>query len=257
MVKLNRRQNAAEILVVDPAARTSRAVFRDSSDRWIDLAGDPILLADGQTVLWTTERDGWRKVYRVGATERSATVVTRFDADVAEIVGVDASKDLLYFIASPSSAIERYLYRTKLDGSDPPERISPSDQTGTHTYQLSPDAKWALHTFSRFDTPPRYDVIRMSDHRVLHTLADNRALEAKLSPMLQPAVEFFQVETEPGVKLDGWIMKPKDFDPSGSIRSWSTFMANRGAKRFCRTGATAGALVIRCSIEHWRIWDSS
>ena len=216
VLKLNRRQNAAEILVVDPAARTSRVVFRDSSDHWIDVMGDPIWLRDGQNVLWMTERDGWRRVLRASATSTStnATVVTRFEADVAEIVGVDPSKDLLYFMASPGSAIERYLYRVKLDGTSVPERVSPVDQVGTHQYQLSPDANWALHTFSRFDTPPRYDVIRLSDHHTLHTLEDNRALEAKLSSILQPAVEFFQVETEPGVKLDGWMMRPKNFEPS-------------------------------------------
>jgi dipeptidyl-peptidase-4 len=214
VLKLNRRQNAADILVVDPAARTSRVVFHDASDHWIDVSGDPIWLGDGENVLWTTERDGWRRVWRASATSTNATLVTRFEADVAEIVGIEPSKDLLYFIASPGSATERYLYRAKLDGTNVPERVSPSDQVGTHEYQLSPDANWALHTFSRFDTPPRYDVIRLSDHHGLHTLEDNRALQAKLSSMRQLPVEFFQVETEPGVKLDGWMMRPKNFDPS-------------------------------------------
>jgi dipeptidyl-peptidase-4 len=214
VLRLNRSQNVAEILVVDPGTRTSRLVFRDSSDHWIDVSSDPIWLRDGQNVLWMTEKDSWRRVLRASATSASAAVVTRFDADVAEIVGVDPSKDLLYFLASPNSAIERYLYRTKLDGTSVPERVSPSDQTGTHEYQLSPDANWALHTFSRFDTPPRYDLIRLSDHHVLHTLEDNRALKAKLSSMPQPPVEFFQVESEPGGKLDGWMMWPRNFDPS-------------------------------------------
>ena len=214
VLKLNRPQNVAEFLVMDPVARTSRVVFRDSSAHWIDVFGDPVWLRGGQSFLWTTERDGWRRVCRVDAASQSATVITPFDADVAEIIGVDSSQDLLYFTASPGSSLERYLYRAKLDGTGAPERVSPPDQPGTHQYQLSPDAKSALHSISRFDTAPVYDVIRMDGHRVIHTLADNRALQAKLSSLLQPPVEFFQVEAEPGVKLDGWMMRPKNFDSS-------------------------------------------
>ena len=214
VVKLNRRQNAAEILVVDAAAGTSRAAFRDSSDTWIDLIGDPIWLRDGESVLWMTEKDGWRRVCRVDSATGRMTVLTPFDADAAEIVGVDETGNLLYFTASPESAIERYLYRTKLDGTSVPERVSSADQVGTHQYQLSPGARWALHTFSRFDTPPRFELIRMSDLHVVNTLEDNRALREKLQPVLQPPAEFFQVEAEPGLKLDAWMMRPKGFDPS-------------------------------------------
>jgi dipeptidyl-peptidase-4 len=213
VLRLNRRQNVAEFLVADPAARTSRVVYRDSSGRWIDVV-DPIWLDGGKTLLWMTEKDGWRRVCRVDTSAGSATVITRFDADVAEIAGVDSSQGILYFTASPSSSIERYLYRAKLDGRGAPERVSPAGQAGTHQYQLSPDAKWALHSFSRFDTAPVYDVIRMSDHGVIQTLAGNREVQAKLSSFLQPSVEFFQVEAAPGVQLDGWMMLPKDFDRS-------------------------------------------
>src|SRR5439155_7692338 len=85
VVKLNRRQNAAEILVVDTATGTSRVAFRDSSDSWIDLIGDPIWLRDGESVLWMAEKDGWRRVCRANAATGNRTVLTRFDADAAEI----------------------------------------------------------------------------------------------------------------------------------------------------------------------------
>jgi dipeptidyl-peptidase-4 len=237
VLRLNRGQNVAEFLVADPVAQTSRVVFRDSSARWIDVS-DPIWLDGGKIFLWTTEKEGWRRVCRVDTSVGSATVITRFDADVAEIAGVDSSQGILYFTASPSSSIERYLYRAKLDGTGAPERVSPADQAGTHQYQLSPDAKWAFHSFSRFDTAPVYDVIRMSGHGVIQTLAGNREIQAKLSSLLQPPAEFFQVEAAPGVKLDGWMMTPKAFDRSENIRWSSLCMVSRGRKRFCRTGAT-------------------
>jgi dipeptidyl-peptidase-4 len=214
VVKLNRRQNAAEILAVDAATRAASVAFRDSSDRWIDVIGDPIWLRDGESVLWVTEKDGWRRVVRASTRTGELAAITRFEADAVEIVAVDESENFLYFTASPKSAIERYLYRTKLDGSTVPEQISPADQEGVHQYRVSPDAKWALHTFSRFDTPPRIELIRLRDHSAVRALEDNRDLREKLTSVLQPAAEFFQVESEPGVKLDGWMMRPKNFDAS-------------------------------------------
>jgi len=214
VVRLNRRQNVADLLVVDAASGKPRQAFRDSSDSWIDVIGTPVWLRDGESVLWITEKDGWRRVLRVNSKTGAMTLLTRFEADAAEIVGTDSAESTLYFTASPKSAIERYLYRASLNGAGAPERVSPQDQPGWHEYQLAPNAEWAMHTYSRMETPPRIELIGMPDHRVTLTVADNRALREKLAPMLQPAVDFFQLETEPGVALDGWMMRPKGFDPS-------------------------------------------
>jgi dipeptidyl-peptidase 4 len=214
VVKLNRPQNAAEILLVDAASGKSRVAFRDSSDTWIDVIGDPIWLGDGESVLWITEKDGWRRVLRVNSATGGTTLLTRFDADVAELVGADVSAGILYFTASPTSSTERYLYRARLDGTGAPERVPASHSPGVHQYKLSPGGKWALHTYSRFQTPPITEMIGMADQRATHTLAGNRTLRDKVAPLLQPALEFFQVESEPGVVLDGWMMRPKRFDPS-------------------------------------------
>jgi dipeptidyl-peptidase 4 len=214
VVRLNRRQNVADLLVVDAGNGQPRQAFRDSSDTWIDMAGAPIWLPDTVSVLWMTEKDGWRRVFRVNTRTGDLELVTRFEADVAEIVGTDASGSTLYFTASPKSAIERYLYRASLTGGSAPERVTPENQPGWHEYQLSPDAKWAMHTYSRMETPPRIELIRMADYRPTVTLADNHAVREKVAPLLQPAAEFFQVDAEPGVVLDGWMIRPKGFDPS-------------------------------------------
>ena len=212
VVKLNRRQNAAEVILVDANTGKPRVAFRDSSDTWIDIISDPVWLRD-DSFLWMAEKDGWRRVFRVSSTTGTMTLLTRFDADAAEIVGIDAAGSLLYFTGSPASATGRYLYRAKLDGTGAPERVSPANQEGTHQYQLSPGAQWTVHTYSRFETPPHIEMVRLPEHRAIHMMEDNRALQDKVSSLMQPQVEFFQVETEPGVTLDGWLMRPKAFDP--------------------------------------------
>jgi dipeptidyl-peptidase-4 len=124
---------------------------------------------------------------------------------------VESSSDL-YFIASPENATRDYLYRTSLNGGAP-ERITPADQPGTHRYNISPDGRWALHTWSSFDVPPTVELVRLPGHEMVRSLEENTKLKAKLAKLELPPVEFFQVEIEPGVRIDGYCLKPPDFDP--------------------------------------------
>ena len=68
--------------------------------------------------------------------------------------GVDSAAGWIYYTASPDNATQLYLYRTRLAGRDRPERITPRDQPGYHTYKISKDGRWAFHTWSSFGTPP-------------------------------------------------------------------------------------------------------
>ena len=72
--------------------------------------------------------------------------MTRFGADILEVAGLDEAAGWVYFIASPETATDRYLYRSKLDGTGTPERVTPTTQTGTHAYDIEPTGKLAVHT---------------------------------------------------------------------------------------------------------------
>ena len=98
-------------------------MFHDESQAWVDVVDDvqwiSATTANGSMIgfLWTSERDGWRHVFRVPASGGEGTLITRFEADVIDVVGIDDGSGWLYFMASPSNATERYLYRSRLDGS--------------------------------------------------------------------------------------------------------------------------------------------
>jgi dipeptidyl-peptidase-4 len=159
-----------------------------------------------------SERDGWQHVYRVPREGGDGQLVTKFDGDVAGIAGLDEQGGWLYFTASPQNATQRYLYRTRLDGGGTPERITPASQPGTHRYDIAPGGRLAFHTYSRFDRPPVVDVVDLPAHRSLRMLTDAAAVAEKLAPVLVPAAEFFAVDIGGGVTLDGWMLKPADFD---------------------------------------------
>jgi len=211
--QLNRLQNQNDLLLADARTGELRRVFRDENKAWVDTQGIT-WIDSGKSFLCLSERDGWRKIYKVSRDGSQITPITVFDADVLELSGVNETAGWAYFIASPEKATERYLYRSKLDGTGTPERVTPADQRGTHRYDVAPGGKLAFHTYSRFDQPPVVSVVNLPEHTALRTLTDTSALVTKLAPILKPEVEFFTIDVGDGVTLDGYMLKPSTFDPT-------------------------------------------
>jgi dipeptidyl-peptidase-4 len=127
---------------------------------------------------------------------------------------VDEAGGWFYYLASPDNATQQYLYRVRLDGTAEPERVTPANQPGTHDYDFSPDAKWALHTYSTFDTPPVTELVQLPEHRTVRVLEDNSELRNKMESLISLPTEFLQLDIGSGVVMDAWMIKPRDFDPS-------------------------------------------
>jgi dipeptidyl-peptidase-4 len=212
--QLNRLQNRNDFLSADAKSGAVKRIFRDESKQWVDINEEVPWIDGGRTFLWQSEKNGWNQVYRVPREGGDGQVITKFDADVTDIAGVDEPGGWMYFRASPDNAGQRYLYRSRLDGSSTPERVTPVDQPGTHRYDVSPNGKLAFHTYSRFETPPITEVIELPSHKSLRPLTDASAVAAKVKPLLSPPAEFFRVDIGDGVMLDGYIIKPSTFDTS-------------------------------------------
>jgi len=115
--QLNRQQNRNDFLTADIKTGAVKRVFRDESKEWVDIVEEVPWVDGGRTFLWLSERDGWQHVYRVPREGGTGQLITRFDADVTEIAGFDEKAGWMYFRASPDNAGQRYLYRSRLDGS--------------------------------------------------------------------------------------------------------------------------------------------
>ncbi|HJZ71139.1 MAG TPA: S9 family peptidase [Vicinamibacterales bacterium] len=212
--QLNRLQNRNDLLLADAGSGEVRRVFRDESKTWVEVMDDLRWIDRGRACLWRSERDGWRHAYRVPRDGGDPLLLTKFDADVIDIAGVDEAGGWLYFIATPDRPTDRYLYRSRLDGSGVPERVTPAVDRGTHGYDIAPGGLLAFHTWSTFDRPPSTGVVDLPDHRALRPLTDISTLMTRLEPIVVPPVEFFALDIGGGVTLDGWMLKPKDFDPA-------------------------------------------
>lgn len=209
--QLNRRQNTNRVFRADATTGAVTPILVESDDAWVDVQDDLDWLPGGRAFLWISERDGWRRVYAVPRTGEGAVAVTPGDVDVIRLLQVDEAGEWVYTLASPEEPTRRYLYRSHVDGRRT-ERLTPSGSPGTHEYALSPDARWAFHTFSSFDRPPVTELVELPSHRVVRTLVDNAALKEKLDALGLPPTESLRVEIGGGVELDGWCLKPAKLD---------------------------------------------
>ena len=211
---VNRKQDTNSIYLVDATSGESRKVFTDKEEHYLDDFHDVEWLDDGEAFTFVSERSGWRHVYKVSRDGGNITDLTPGDYDIASLVKVDKDGGWLYFTASLDNMTQRYLYRAPLDGSGGKERVTPDEYSGDNHYKLSDDARHAVHTHSSFTQPPQYRLIALDGHRVLQTFEDNQELIDRLSELALGEHEFFQVQVQDGLTLDGYIIYPPDFDGS-------------------------------------------
>jgi len=213
--QLNRAQNESRIFIGNVSNGTTRLIHEEHDKAWIDgksrwNGGDPVgwdWIDKGKDFIWVSEKDGWRHVYRISR-EGKETLLTKGDYDVISLTLIDEAGGNVYFIASPENATQKYLYRVKLSGGGKAERLTPADEQGTNSYEISPNGKIGLHNFSNIYTPHQSEVISLPDHKHLSGTVIKLNTDAKNKP------EFFKVKTVDGVEMDGWMVKPTHFDPS-------------------------------------------
>ena len=211
----NRLQNTLQVLIADARTGKTRSILAERDDTWVDLTLPEMRwLAGGKRFLWVSERDGWRRPYSVSADGTDVKPLTKGAFDAMSIQSIDETGGWVYYIASPDNATQRYLYRSRLDGSGNDERVTPPDIKGWNNYSISPTSKWAIQSSSSFGHPSKIDLLKLADKTVARNVVANSALREKVDQLAHGTNEFFRIDVGDGLSLDGWMMKPPGFDPA-------------------------------------------
>lgn len=221
--QLNRKQNRSRLYIADGSNGSSRQIYEETDEAWVDMfqnsnpyrvdyTNDFLWWNKNKSILWISEKDGWKHVYNVSLEEKPEILITRGDFDVIELNYADPKTTYLYFMASPDNATQSFLYRTKASGSGKLELLSPKSQMGTHSYSISTSGKYASHSFSNHYTRPSSEFITLPDNKPVNK---DESIESKLSSLQEkPKTEFFKITTSENVEMDGWMQKPENFDPN-------------------------------------------
>ena len=207
--RMNRLQNTNRLFLHKD--RKTSLVLVEKDDAWVDAHNEVFWLDKDNAFTWISDRDGWRHVYKakLHQGQDSRTLVTPGQYDVERLLHVDEESGHTYFIASPDNPTQRYLYSASGDGI---RRITPDVLAGANSYQISPDGKWAIHRFSTANRPSVTSLISLPDHKRVRVLESNEKLMKTLGKIARTPVEFLRVDIGDGVLLDGWCVKPPNFD---------------------------------------------
>ncbi len=211
--QMNRNQTWNKLLRYNTDTKTLSTLFTDTANgAWVEVNKDMKMLKDG-SFIWLSEKDGWRHIYRISADGKNEQLLTNGAYEAVSLSAVDEKGGWVYFTASPDNPVCRFLYRLRLDGKGQAERVTPAGN-GTHSYQISPSAAYAIYTHSDANTPPKTGVISIKDHKNIRTIAENRGLMEKIATLNINPLEFYRLEVTPDLTLDAWMIKPPHFDPN-------------------------------------------
>jgi dipeptidyl-peptidase-4 len=212
---LNRLQNIDDVMIATAHTGAVRRMLREQDEAWVEDVANLRWVDHGKRLLWSSERDGWRHSYTVGR-DGDARLITDFPGDAISVSevdeGVNGASGWLYFIASPESPTERFLWRSKLDGSGKPERVTPAGVRGSNTYNISPDGQYAFHTQARLDEPPMQELVKLPSHATVRVIDDAAEARKRARETVGGRTEFVSLDIGGGVKIDSWLMKPHNFD---------------------------------------------
>jgi len=222
--QLDRKQQHSNLVYCNATSGSASIFWKDEDKAWVDLNSADIFgepggfdwISNGQELIWVSEKDGWRHIYKISRDGKNETLLTKGDYDIEVIKRIDEANGYIYFTASPKESTESYLYRVKLDAkknaaATEPELLSDPSLKGTHNYSISPMARYAQHSFSNYNTYPATEWITLPDNKPLNPA---KSIAATMKKDENMNVEYVKVTTEDNISLDAWIRKPKNFDPS-------------------------------------------
>ena len=207
VLTLNRHQSILEIQAVNPRSGNSKTIMREESDTYLNeqvYAG--IEFYDKHFVL-QSERSGYNHLYLYTIDGMFVRPITKGDFEVKHFYGWDSNKNEFYYSSNEGSPLREYIYKVNAKG----KKTKLTTKEGTNSAVFSAGMKYFINTYSSINTP---HTVTTNDNKgnVIKTLIDNANLKQRLEKFDMPTKEFFTFKTTDGVELNGWMVKPADFD---------------------------------------------
>ena len=204
---LNRHQDCLRVYMANPLSTVCQMVIEDKVDKYINENVFANVLLTDQHLVLTSERSGYNSIYLYTLNGQLQRTVTQ--GIVTSVYGYDEATGDLYFAALPNGPLNQKVFVSHKNGKT--DCLTPKD--GWHTAVFAKDLKSFLSTWSDLQTPAVTTLCAVSG-KVLSTLVDNRKLVEKLSSYDLGTKELFSFTTSENVELNGWMVKPADFNPN-------------------------------------------
>ncbi|HMN33530.1 MAG TPA: S9 family peptidase [Chitinophagaceae bacterium] len=204
--RLNRLQNELEFLSVNPKNGKSKLIYDEKNKYYVEINDQITFLSKRNSFVYTSEKDGFKHIYLHDIDQNLSTQLTKGNWEVTDIKGVDEAKNIIYYMSTEKSPLERHLYKISTNGNDK-KCLTPEE--GWHDINFNSDYTYFLEKYSKINQVPVYYLVNEKlDKKVLK---DNAALKTKMAEYKLSNFELFKVPGKDGTELNGWLLKPYDF----------------------------------------------
>uniref|UniRef100_UPI0030F38EF3 S9 family peptidase n=1 Tax=Phenylobacterium sp. TaxID=1871053 RepID=UPI0030F38EF3 len=209
----SRDQRRLDLLAADPATGETRVLLTETSPHWVELTDDFKPLKDGG-FLWSSEKSGWRHLYRHGADGKQVAVLTQGDWPVDEVAGVDETRGVVSFTAFRDTPIERRLYETTLEGGGEPKALTPAG--GWWTVKMAKAGGAFVGAYEDPATPPQTGLYRADGSRVRWIEENSLNHDHPYAPYAERlrTPTYGTVKATDGQDLQWSLRTPPGFDPA-------------------------------------------
>lgn len=205
---MNRHQDELCLYSVNPRSTVAQLIVKEHVEKYVKEEAMEAVTFIGNNVLLPSDRSGFMKLYIYSMNGQLHRTIGG-DYDITAVYGYDAKTGDVYYQAAALGPSDRQVYVAHKNG----KTVRLSDKKGWNTALFSGDYQYFVNTWSDYNTP--YVVTtRDNNGRVISTLQDNADLKAKVAESGFAKRESFSFTTSEGVQLNGWILKPLNFDAS-------------------------------------------
>lgn len=207
IMTLNRHQNRLDLYMANPRSGLCKVAIRDEAEQYIKESAYSNIKFYPEHIVMMSEKDGYNHLYLYTIAGNLVKQITKGQFEVTSFLGWDQKANVFYYASNEGSPLRTAIY--KIDGKGKKTKLS--TRTGRNSAIFSTNQKYYINTFSNISTPT---LITLNDNRgkELTTLLDNSKLKAQTAQLNMPQKEFFTFRTSSGVELNGWMMKPANFN---------------------------------------------
>ncbi len=206
--RMNRLQNKVELLFANASSGTSKVILTEEAKTYIDITDNLTFLSGNKGFIWSSEQDEFNHLYYYDINGKLVNQITKGNWDITEFKGYDEKTNTLFYVSTERGAINRDLYSIKLNGS---AKKLLSGAEGTTDADFTTGLKYYISSYSNANTPPVFE-LHTADGKLVKVLEDNKDLKEKMKSYNISQKTFFTFKTSEGVELNGYMMKPQNFD---------------------------------------------
>ncbi len=219
--KMNRWQNDLELVLADAATGKTSTLLKEKNKYYVDIHDNLNFLKDGKHFIWTSEKSGFNHVYLYNMKGKEVKQLTKGDWEVTDFYGVNEEKEKIFFQSAEESPMERHIYTASLKGG---KKKKLTNNKGWNTVQFSSTYDYYVNTHSTINSPSSYTVFKLKGDKV-RTIEDNQKLKGIIETHKAQPAEFYSFKTSENVSLNGWMIKPPNFD---ATKKYPVFMTEYG-----------------------------